>query len=210
MKALAAQGRGREAIAYAEQCRSPWASDLDIDSLCEQILLASGHADEAYARYAIPANRATTYLGWFRALAKKYPDKPPAVLLADLVRHTPGDEGKWFAAAKEAKLFDEAVALANAAPCDPRTLTRAARDFARTNPAFAVAAGMAALRWLVHGCGYEVTAADVMAAYSHTVTAAGHAGAEDAVRTRIRDLFADPAARAGFAGRVLGAALARD
>ena len=37
VKALAAQGRGPEAIAYAERCRSPWASDTDIDSLCEQI-----------------------------------------------------------------------------------------------------------------------------------------------------------------------------
>jgi hypothetical protein len=43
-------------------------------------------------------------------VAKKYPDKPASVVLADLVRHTPGEEGKWFAAAKEAKLFDEAVA----------------------------------------------------------------------------------------------------
>jgi hypothetical protein len=73
-------------------------------------------------------------------------NKPPAVVLADLVRHTPGDEGKWFAAAKDAKLFAEAVALANATPCDPKTLTRAARDFARTNPAFAAEAGLAALR----------------------------------------------------------------
>ena len=58
-------------------------------------------------------------------------DKPASVVLADLVRHTAGEEGKWFAAAKDAKLFDEAVALANARPCDPKTLTRAARDFAK-------------------------------------------------------------------------------
>ena len=91
VKALAAQGRGVEAITYAERCRSPWASDHDIDGLCEQILVASGEPEEAYARYAIAANRAATYLGWFRAVAKKYPDKPAAVVLAHLVRHTPGD-----------------------------------------------------------------------------------------------------------------------
>jgi hypothetical protein len=56
-----------------------------------------------------------------------YPDKPAFVVLADLVRHTPGGEGKWFAAAKDATLFAEAVALANTRPCDPKTLTRAAR-----------------------------------------------------------------------------------
>ncbi|MBI3786407.1 MAG: hypothetical protein HY270_23715 [Deltaproteobacteria bacterium] len=31
VKALAAMGKGDEAIRYAEACRSPWASDLDID-----------------------------------------------------------------------------------------------------------------------------------------------------------------------------------
>jgi hypothetical protein len=49
VKAMAAQGRGAEAIAYAERCHSPWASDTDIDGLCEQILLASGHPEEASA-----------------------------------------------------------------------------------------------------------------------------------------------------------------
>ncbi len=201
---MAAQGRQAEAVAYAERCRSRSGSDPNIDRLCEQILLASGQPEEAYARYAIPANSAATYLGWFRAVAKKYPNKPPAIVLADLVRHTPGDEGKWFAAAKDAKLFDEAIALANAAPCDPKTLTRAARDFAQTNPAFAVEAGLAALRWLVQGYGYEVTALDVRAAWSHTLTAAATAGVDAAVRTRIRALFEDPAARSGFVARVIG------
>jgi|SRR5579872_75777 len=171
---------------------------------CEQILLASGEPEEAYARYAISANRAATYVGWFRAVAKKYPDKPPGLVLTDLVRHTPGEEGKWFAAAKDAKLFDEAVALANATPCDPKMLTRAARDFAQTNPAFAVEAGLGALRWLIHGYGYEVAPLDVRAAYSHTLTAAANAGVDDAVRIRIRALFDDPAARSGFVASVIG------
>jgi hypothetical protein len=118
---------------------------VDIDGLCEQILLSSGQVDEAYARYALTANQAGTYLAWFRTVAKKYPHKSPAAILSDLVRHTPGDEGKWFAAAKEAKLFDEAITLANRTPCDPRTLTRAARDFAEQNPAFATEAGLSAL-----------------------------------------------------------------
>jgi hypothetical protein len=204
VKALASQGRGREAIGYAERCRSPWASDTDIDRLCEQILLASGQPEDAYARYAISASRAATYLGWFRAVAKKYPDRPASVVLADLVRHTPGDEGKWFAAAKDAKLFDEAVALANATPCDPKTLTRAARDFAQTHPAFAVEAGLAALRWLVRGCGYEITAVDVRAAYSHTLKAADNAGVRGAVGPRIRGLFDEPAARSGFVASIIG------
>lgn len=144
---MAAMGRADEAIAYAEGCRSPWASDLHIDGLCEQILLSQGRSEEAYTRYGLSANRAGTYLAWFRAVQRKYPDRSPAAILADLVRHTPGEEGKWFAAAKSAKLFDEAIVLANTAPCDPKTLTRAARDFAEVNPTFATEAGLAALRW---------------------------------------------------------------
>lgn len=188
VKALAAQGRKAEAIRYAESCRNAWASDVDIDGLCEQILLSSGQVDEAYAKYAPTANRAGTYLGWFRSVAKKYPRKKAGAILADLVRHTPGDEGKWFAAAKEAKLFDEAIALANRGPCDPKTLTRAARDFAAQNPAFATEAGLAALHWLVQGYGYEVTNADVWAACSITIRAAENAGRGDEVRFRIRAL----------------------
>ncbi|HEX9642053.1 MAG TPA: hypothetical protein VGB13_12170 [Candidatus Krumholzibacteria bacterium] len=50
VKALAAQGKKAEAIRYAEGCWSPWASDHDIDRLCEEILLSAGLIDEAYAR----------------------------------------------------------------------------------------------------------------------------------------------------------------
>ena len=204
VKAMVAQGRHTEAIAFAESCRNPWASDRDIDRLCEEILRSTGRMDEAYSRYALTANRTHTYLAWFRAVAKKYPDKPRGGVLLDLVQLTPGDEGKWFAAAKDAKLFDEAVALANRTPCDPKTLTRAARDFAEKNPAFAVEAGLAALRWLVQGYGYEITSADVWAAYTHTTTAAANAHRSDDVQSRIRALIASADARGGFVANIIG------
>jgi hypothetical protein len=193
-----------EAIAFAESCRNPWASDGDIDGLCEDILLSTGRVGEAYARYALTANRTGTYLGWFRAVVKKYPNVPRTVVLSDLVQLTPGDEGKWFAAAKDAKAFDEAIALANQTPCDPRTLTRAARDFAETHPAFAVEAGLAALRWLVRGYGYEITSADVRAAYTHTIKAAANAQAADEIRIRIRALIDNADARGGFVATIIG------
>lgn len=136
-------------------------------------------------------------------MAKKYPNKPRGVVLSDLVRLTPGDEGKWFAAAKDARLFDEAIALANRTPCDPKTLTRAARDFAETNPAFAVEAGLAALRWLVQGHGYEITSIDVWAAYAHTIKAAENAGRGDTIQTRIRALI-DGAGADGFVAGIIG------
>jgi hypothetical protein len=206
---MAAMGQADEAIAYAEASRGPWASDTDIDRLCEQILLSLGRRAEAYAHYGLSANRAGTYLAWFRAVRRAYPERTHTDVLGDLVRHTPGDEGKWFAAAKSARLFDEAIALANTAPCDPRTLTRAARDFANANPAFAMEAGLAALQWLAAGHGYDVTAGDVWAAYHETLTAATNAGVREDALDRIRTCFESPAARSGFAATVLGPALAR-
>jgi len=149
VRALAAMGKKDEAIRYAESCRSPWASDFDIDGLCEEILLSSGRVDEAYARYGLRASRAGTFLARFRAVARKYRHRSAPEVLADLVKTTPGEEGKWFAAAKDAGLYDEALSLARATPCDPRTLARAARDYAKNRPAFAVGAGLLALHWLV-------------------------------------------------------------
>jgi hypothetical protein len=204
VKALAAQGQQAEAIRYAESCRSPWASDQDIDGMCEEILLSSGMVDEAYRRYGLTANRAVTYLAWFRAVAKRYRHKRPAEIPADLVELTPGDEGKWFAAAKDAGLLDEAIALANRTPCDPRTLTRAARDFAEKKPAFAIEAGMAAMHWLVQGYGYEITGADVWAAYSYTMKAADNAGGRAETHGRIRALVRKEAQPDRFVTEIIG------
>lgn len=204
VKALGAQGRRAEAIRYAEACRSAWASDREIDELCEDMLLSSGLADEAYRRYGLTAHRAGTYLAWFRAVQKKYPDKASRDILADLVALNPGEEGKWFAAAKDAKLFDEAIALVSRASTDPRTLTRAARDFAETQPGFAIEAGMAALRWLVAGYGYEITGADVWSAYNYTMKAATQQGSAAATRERIRELVATETFGERFVTKILG------
>ena len=122
--ALAALGRKAEAIQYADSCRGPWTPDGEVDAICEEILLSSGLVDEAYTRYGLRANRAGTYLATYRAVAKKYPHKKAADVLADLMAATPGEEAKWFAAAKDIGLYDEALALAQSGPCDPRTVRR--------------------------------------------------------------------------------------
>lgn len=203
VKALAAQGKTAEALRYAEGCRNPWANDLAIHRLCEEILLSSGMIEEAYTRYGLRANQAGTYLATFRAVAKKYPHKPASEILGDLVKTTPGDEGKWFAAAKDAGLYDDALALASRTPCDPKTLARAARDFAEKQPAFAVGAGLLSLHWLVQGYGYEITGADVWDAYRATLAAAERQGSSAEVRERVRKLVAAERA-GGFVTKVLG------
>jgi hypothetical protein len=169
VKALMAMGKMGEALRFAQECRGRNEPDLLISAACEEILLASGMSEQAYSRYAIEANQKTTYLATFGAIAKKYPHKKPADILKDLVASTPGQEGKWFAAAKSAGLYDQAIELANQSPCDPRTLVRAARDMAEKQPGFALETGIAAMRWLVQGYGYEVTNIDIQQAYDWTL-----------------------------------------
>lgn len=190
VRALAAMGRPDDAIRHAEQCRLEGASERSIARECEAILLSCGRTDEAYREYAVDANRAGTYLAWFRAIVKKYPDRTPGDILAYLVEETPGDEGKWFAAAKSAGLFDEAIRLANRSSCSPQTLNRAARDYARTKPEFALEVAMASLRWISKGYGYELTSLDVSNAHRHAMTAAEAIDRVDETRERIRKLVA--------------------
>lgn len=191
VKALVAMGKKAEAVRYAEQSRGLNDPGWLIAQACEAILLSSGMADQAYQRYAIEANQGTTNLATFRAIAKKYPNTQPEQILRDLVASTPGAEGKWFAAAKDTGLFTVAVELANTSPTDPRTLTRAARDFADSQPEFALAAGLASLRWISLGHGYDITGLDVLDAYSAVMHATSTAGADaQQVKARIRDMLA--------------------
>jgi hypothetical protein len=201
VRALAAQGRKADAIRLAESSRGPWSSDLEIDRLGEEILLSSGMIEEAFERYGLAANRGATHLATFRAVAKRYPSRSPETILDELIETTPGEEGRWFAAAKSVGLLDRALDLARRSPCDPRTLTRAARDFATDSPRFAVEAGLLALHWLIEGYGYEVTSADVWAAYDATAAAAKLLDEEEAVLDRIRTMVGETGG--GFVAQIL-------
>jgi tetratricopeptide (TPR) repeat protein len=206
VRALLAMGRADEAICYAEAPRGLNDNPELIARACEEILLSLGRSAEAYERYAIAANRGASYVAAFRAIVRKYSAQEPQRVLRDLVARTPGQEGKWFAAAKEAGLLEMAIGLANQSPCDPKTLTRAARDFIEQNPVFALEAGLAALRWFGEGFGYEVSGVDVWAAYSHTINAAERVGRCDEVRERVRILVTGHRFLVKVLGRDLGVA----
>ncbi len=198
VKSMVASGRGAEALRFAEASRNPWSSDHAIDSTCEEILLRSGMRDQAYQRYGLHAHRMMSHLATFRAVTKKYPERPPHDVLMDLVNASPGEEGKWFAAAKDAGFLTEAVALARRSPCDPRTLTRASRDFAATEPAFALEVGLLALHWLVQGAGYEITSADVADAMRATVHSAQSADRTPEVMALVQSVVDRGGPRAEF------------
>jgi hypothetical protein len=210
VKALVALGRKAEAIRYAEASRGLNTPDSYISELCEEILLSSGLAAEAYQRYAIAANQGTTNLATFRAIAKKYPGITAEQILRDLVASTPGSEGKWFAAAKDAGLFDLAIELVTRSPTDPRTLARAARDFAESQPTFAFAAGLASLRWISLGHGYDITGLDVLDAHSAVMLAAAKAGLnEQQVKAQVLELMSSAPTGQQFLKKVLAHTMTR-
>ena len=204
VKALVAMGKKSEAIRYAEASKGLNAPVSAIAQACEAILLSSGLQEEAYKRYAIAANQHNTQLATFRAIVKKYSQLQPADILHDLVAFYPGSEGKWFAAAKDAGLYDLAIELVAKSPTDPRTLARAARDFAEQRPEFALSAGFSALHWIARGYGYEITSADVLDVYASLVQAANHAGlGEGAIKSRIDEMLTVQADNNGFIRSVL-------
>lgn len=188
VEALLSMGKKSEALQYAEGSRGLNQPDSAIDQACEEILISSGLHDEAYQRYGLRAAQGSSYLARFRAVAKRYPMKDASAILADLIAMTPGEEGKWFATAKELELYELALELTNRSPCDPKTLTRAARDNLDSAPEFALGSALAALRWLSEGWGYEVTSVDVMEAYDRAMDAATRLNKADDVAGQIRQL----------------------
>ena len=204
VEALLAMGRKAEAIQYAEASRGLNQPDFLIDQTCEEILISSGLQEEAYQRYGLSAAVGNSYIARFRAVTKRYPMKDKSQVLSDLIATTPGEEGKWFATAKEIKFYDLALELANRTHCDPKTLTRAARDYLDAEPAFALGSAMAALRWLSEGWGYEVTSVDVVEAYDRAMDAAAKLNEIDEVTGRIRRLVeADESASMLFVRQAL-------
>lgn len=206
--ALVALGRKADAIRYAEACRGPWTDGHSVDEMCEEILLSSGLADEAYRRYGLRAYPAGSYAAVFRAVTKTYPHKAATDVLDDLVATTPGSEGKWFAAAKAAGFLDKAIELARRGTTDPKTLARAARDFVGLEPEFALEAGLLALEGLVRGHGYEITGADVLTTHVASVAAAKQLDRVSDVRRRIEQIVRQDGSGAEFVRQVLG--LTRD
>ncbi len=189
VKALVAMGRRTEALRYAEATQGRNEPSELIAEACEAILLASGLADEAYQRYALVANRAGTYLATFRAICRKYPHKQPEDVLNDLVASTPGEEGKWFAAAKDAKLYDLALKLAQRSPVDHRTLMRSAQDFVTMEPQFALNCGLLALYWICAERAYDATVGEVRRAYDLILQAADTAHGTASALERIRQML---------------------
>jgi hypothetical protein len=205
-RVLAARGQVDEAIAYARDRAGSSTSLETIARFAEDALLKAGRRAEAFDRFALLANQANSNLSTFRALAKKYPELAPDKLLGHLIASTPGESGKWFATAKTLKLFERATQLAWASPCDPKTLTRAARDHLTKQPEFAMQAALAALHWMSMGHGYDLTGLDAHEAHRLAIEAAGHAQQTEQAQATIDKLLAPDRPMSTWMRRSLGIA----
>lgn len=199
----AARGQVDEAIAYMQSRAGINTPVGAIARFAEEVLLRAGRRAEAYNKYAIAANQANSRLATYRALAKMYPEVGPDRLLRDLIDSTPGEEGKWFATAKSLKRHDLALDLAWRSPCDPKTLTRAARDHLGSAPAFAAEAALAALHWMSLGHGHELTGADVQEAYRHALAAAQSVGQAEQIQGRVDRMLDNDAPAVQWMRKVL-------
>lgn len=166
VQALLQLGNKAAAFRYAKESCGLNDNPSEMEEVCQDILISSGMWQEAYCQYGIPQLVDRPGLATFRKVLKKYPGKEKKEMLKDAIENTHGEQGKWFATAKQLGLLELAAELAQRSPVEPKTLNRAAMDFQDTNPDFALQAAMASLHWLSKGWGYDIMARDVHSAYS--------------------------------------------
>jgi hypothetical protein len=152
LSSLVAAGPHREILELLALRRFPNWPDR---KFAVQSPLAEGHMDEALA-YAEASRGLNQPDSAIDAACEK-------ILL---------DGGRWFAAAKDCGFLDLALAFANKGRTDPRTLSRASRDFLYKDARFALQVGRLALRRILEGYGYVLTAVDVIDAYNHFMAVA--------------------------------------
>lgn len=189
-EALVRQGLDDEALAVAssllERDEAVWRA-RDIQRFCEDILKNQGKHDEAYYRFGLPSAAGTTWLAMWRDLIKRYPDRDPRAVLEDLMALY-GNKGKWFATAKTAGFLDIALDCAADMDAAPATLTRAARDYAETEPRFAAQVALHALSQLLAGRGYEASPFDIDEAFGYLIAASGKISAQEWALTQLNKL----------------------
>lgn len=180
---LAAQGKVDEALRFAHrfEVQHPYA----IAAFCEQLLLDAGRTEEAYRNYGLHT-RATNYLTTFRNLCKRYPQMDKARILLDLINSSPGEEGKWFAAARSIGELRLAVRLAQDGPCAPSTMMTAVKDLRAKHPEVAFELACAALRGMDLGWAYELDTSDYSRAKLAATELAEQLGRQDEVESLLR------------------------
>ena len=187
-EALRRQGKIDEAIAFAESRQKDGYEKQKIMEFCEQLLLESGRRDEAYDKYGLSIRKGMTYISQFRSIAAKYPEHESRQVLNDLIEKS-DDKAAWFASANQEEFLDIARDCAFSGRVDPKTLTRAARDRADSDPKYAAEIALRAIDLLLQGYGYETTTLDVKEAFEYLMRAAKKLQKASWAETQVKSLL---------------------
>ena len=187
--ALRAQGKRAEALRRirAIPAEQRW---QEAEQIAEALLLESGLRDQAWQDHGVAAAEDNSRVRWLKQLRERYPERSAEEVLDRLVETTPGQEGRWFAAARQAGMLTEAIALARSSPAEPATLQTALLKHAESDPTFAWDAGMLAIEGLIAGNAFDPEKIDVKGIRETLLGLAARHGWEAELRVVVEALFA--------------------
>jgi hypothetical protein len=154
----------------------------------EEILLNAGRTEEAYERYAFLRPFRMTGLATLSALRKRYPDISPERILNDLIDADPGNERRYFAAARKIGMVSLALEIAEKHNVEPKTLTTACKDYLEKDVELSLRFGCMALQRYADGYGYEPELPDIRRCYEFVCMAAERAGKRDEINRKLQQM----------------------
>lgn len=204
IKVAAAKGGLDGALKMVDECMgNPYTSPYAVARLGEELLMKHGRVEEAYKRYSLGMRFQTTGLATFNALRKKYSGIPPQRILTDLINADPGNERRYFAAARKIGMIELAIAIAEKYDVEPKTLTTASKEYVEKDPELSLRFGLLALQRYADGYGYEPELTDVLKCHEMVCLAAIHANKVDNVAEKVRVLAENDTSK----GRLVAAAV---
>jgi hypothetical protein len=129
-----------------------------------------------------------TGLATLSALRKRYPDISPERILNDLIDADPGNERRYFAAARKIGMVSLALEIAEKHNVEPKTLTTACKDYLEKDVELSLRFGCMALQRYADGYGYEPELPDVLRCYEFVCMAAERAGKRDEINRKLQQM----------------------
>lgn len=186
IKIVAAKGNIDRALQMIDDNLYDSNSTYQAAYLGEEILLKAGRIEEAYKRYGLMLPFRSTGLATLSAIRKKYPRISPQRILNDLLEADPGNERRYFAAARKVGMIELAAEIAEKYDVEPKTLTTACKDYFEKDAELSLKFGLMALQRYADGYGYEPEYSDVRKCYDFVLKAANSAGKTDQVNEKVQ------------------------
>jgi hypothetical protein len=165
IKVIVARGDLEKALSMLDEYLKDSNTLYQAAHLGEQLLIEAGRSEEAYKRYTLKLPFQTTGLATLSAIRKKYPAISPQRILSDLIDAEPGNERRYFAAARKIGMIELALEIAEKFNVEPKTLTTACKDYLEKDANLALRFGMMALQSYSSGYGYEPEYSDIQKCY---------------------------------------------